>query len=77
MSEQIQSKIISYLKSDQGRPLRPRKLAKALAIHEEEYGSFRHALKELMREGRVTLGSHGSVVLPTQKQADGRINAAR
>src|SRR5688500_18881115 len=73
MSEQIQSKIISYLKSENGRPMRPRKLAKALAIQEEEYGTFRTALKELMREGRVTLGSHGAIVLPTQTQADGRI----
>ena len=73
MSEQFQTKIISYLKSEQARPLRARKLAKTLQVQEEDYGSFRQALKELMREGRATLGSNGSIVLPTQKQADGRI----
>ncbi|MGE5607873.1 MAG: hypothetical protein ACM359_01345, partial [Bacillota bacterium] len=67
MSEPIASKILAYLKSTGARPLRPRSLAKVLQIQEEEYSSFRHALKQLMHEGRVVLGTRGTVVLPTQK----------
>ena len=68
MSEQIESKILSYLQSQQAKPLRPRRLAKAIQVQEEQYGDFRHALKQLMHEGRVALGARGAVVLPTQKQ---------
>lgn len=67
MSEQFQSKILSYLKSEQAKPLRPRRLAKILSVEETDYNAFRDALRELMREGRVTLGTRGTVVLPTQQ----------
>src|SRR3954469_23432067 len=71
--KQIESKIMSYLQSPSGRPLRPRKLARELDVREEEYGSFRNALRDLMRQGRVVLGGGGSVVLTTQKQGSGAI----
>jgi ribonuclease R len=68
MSEQIQSKILSYLKSEQAKPLHPQRLAKVLSVQEADYHAFRDALRELMRQGRVTLGTLGAVVLPTQQQ---------
>jgi len=68
MSEQIESKILSYLKSEHAKPLEPRKLARMLDVEEDEYHAFRHALKQLMHEGRVVLGGSGAVVLPMQKQ---------
>src|SRR6266850_4483745 len=71
--KQIESKIMSYLQSPRGKPLRPRKLARELEVGEEEYHSFRTALRELMDQGRVVLGAGGSVVLPTQKQSSGAI----
>jgi len=67
--KQIESKIISYLQSPRGRPLRPRKLARELAVGEEDYHAFRTALRDLMHQGRVVLGGGGSVILPTQKQS--------
>src|SRR5437867_449145 len=51
--KQIESKIMSYLQSVGGRPLRPRKLARELEVREEEYHAFRDALRDLMRQGRV------------------------
>src|SRR5258706_10189843 len=71
--KQIESKIMSYLQSAGGRPLRPRKLARELEVREEECHAFRNALRDLMRQGRVVLGGGGSVVLPTQKQGSGAI----
>src|SRR6266850_6421774 len=71
--KQIESKIMSYLQSPRGKPMRPRKLARELEVGEEEYHSFRTALRELMDQGRVVLGAGGSVVLPTQKQSSGLI----
>jgi ribonuclease R len=65
MSEEINSQILSHLKSADYQPTKPRGLAKELNLAEEEsYPAFRHALKELMHQGRVTLGSRGMVMLP-------------
>ena len=70
----IESQILSYLTSTQGRPLKPRPLARELSLHDDvSYGTFREALKSLMRQGRVIIGSGGAVVLPTQKAASGLI----
>ncbi|HEX2972577.1 MAG TPA: ribonuclease R, partial [Tepidisphaeraceae bacterium] len=67
MPEPIELRILSYLKSGGAKPLRPRSLAKVLQVQEEQYPAFRTALKQLMHEGRVALGSRGAIVLPTQK----------
>ncbi|WP_428938921.1 ribonuclease R [Fontivita pretiosa] len=66
--EQLQQRIIEHLRSEQYRPLRPRRLARQLNVAgEEHYPAFREALRELMRQGRVVLGAGGNVVLPTQR----------
>lgn len=69
MSEdEIQDLIVSHLKQQSYRPQRPRGLAKELNLaSEQEYPSFRGALRGLMREGRVVAGSRGAVLLPTQR----------
>src|SRR5688572_10469772 len=68
MSEQLKTKILNHLKSESYRPQRPRGLAKELNEgHEEKYPAFREALRELMHQGRIILGSRGAVVLPSQK----------
>ncbi|HEV8291254.1 MAG TPA: RNB domain-containing ribonuclease, partial [Tepidisphaeraceae bacterium] len=71
--KQIESKIMSYLQSPRGRPLRPRKLARELEVGEEDYHAFRTALRDLMDQGRAVLGAQGTIVLPTQKQSSGAI----
>jgi len=68
MSEQLQNKIIERLKSEDYQPLRPRKLARDLNVHQEEnYHEFRDALRDLMHEGRVILGAGGNLVLPSEQ----------
>jgi ribonuclease R len=70
MSEPINSKILSHLKSPEYRPTKPRGLAKELDLAEEHnYPAFRMALKELMHQGRAVLGSRGAVMLPGGHEA--------
>jgi ribonuclease R len=67
MSEQLHSKILSHLKSERYRPLKPRRLAREMNLAQEEvYAHFREALRELMHAGRVVLGAGGSIMLPAQ-----------
>jgi len=67
MSEPIQSRILSHIKSERYRPQKPRRLAHELNLTDEQvYPAFRDALRELMHEGRVVLGSGGTIMLPGQ-----------
>lgn len=77
MSEEIESRILDYLREDGGRPMRPRRLARELNLHEDDaYPAFRQALRQLMHEGRVVAGSRGALVLPTQTQSRNTIVGA-
>jgi ribonuclease R len=70
MVEQIQNKILSHIQSDNYRPQKPRRLARELELEgEETYPTFRDALRTLMHEGRVVLGSSGTIILPGQSSA--------
>ena len=70
MPDQIHTKILSHVKSHDYRPQRPRGLARELELAgDETYPSFRNALRELMREGRIVLGSSGTVMVPGQTTA--------
>ena len=65
----LPARIVEHLKQPAYRPQRPRKLAKALQVHgDDDYPTFRDALRDLMRDGRVVIGAGGNVVLPTQRQ---------
>jgi ribonuclease R len=75
MSEQLNSKILSHLKSEQYRPLKPERLAKDLNLSYKDH-SFRSALRELMHAGRVVLGAGGSVMLPSEQPRAGEIVGA-
>jgi len=67
--EQLQSKILSHLKSGQYRPQKPRGLAHELDLAgEDHYHAFRDALRDLRHQGRVVLGAGGTVVLPSPDQ---------
>jgi ribonuclease R len=69
MSEQLQTRIIERLKSEDYRPSRSRKLARDLNVHHEDsYHEFRDALRELMHQGRVVLGAGGNIVLPSEQR---------
>jgi ribonuclease R len=44
-------RIVEYLRTDAGRPLKPRDLAKALKVPEGEFGAFREQMERLEAEG--------------------------
>lgn len=75
MSEQLRTRILSHLKSEQYRPLKPERLAKDLNLSFKDHG-FRDALKDLMRAGRVVSGAGGSVMLPSEQPRTGEIVGA-
>ena len=57
--KEIESKILGYLgsKEAQRQALKPKKLAAALQLADEDFHAFRTALRDLMRQGRVTLST--------------------
>jgi ribonuclease R len=64
MSE-LQSKILSHVKSGTYRPTKPEVLAEDLRVADDRtYPAFRDALRELMHAGRVVLGTGGTVMVP-------------
>src|SRR5436190_7391752 len=70
MSEHIQKKILTHLKSDTYRPQKRRGLARELDLAgDEEYQQFKQALSELMRECRVVYGAGGTILVPTAHMA--------
>ena len=73
MSDPMHARILQHLKSAPAGTVRPRRLARAMSVQEEQYPAFRSALRDLMHEGRVVAGARGTVVLPTQKTATDRI----
>ncbi len=60
----ISSRILEHVSSKEYRPQRLSRLARAIGVHENEYGEFRSAVKSLMRMGRVVLGGGNCVMLP-------------
>ena len=79
MSEQLHSKILSHLKSERYRPLKPRPLAKAMNLAQDEvYPNFREACARPMHAGRVVSGAGGSIMLPAPDlQAGGIVGGYR
>jgi ribonuclease R len=66
MPEELESRILSHLKSDRYSPKDTKALARELNVEQGgEFHAFRSALRELMHEGRVVMGAGGTVVLPS------------
>ncbi|HEX8915182.1 MAG TPA: VacB/RNase II family 3'-5' exoribonuclease, partial [Humisphaera sp.] len=71
MSEQLQAKILSHVKSGQYEPMKPGALADELNVADEDkYPAFRAALRDLMHAGRVVMGA-GGTVLPSNQSPKG------
>ncbi|HMO26154.1 MAG TPA: hypothetical protein PKB10_07780, partial [Tepidisphaeraceae bacterium] len=69
MSDQhIRKRILDHVAAQGYVPKKPRQLARSLdLIEDEDYSSFRGALRELMDEGRVVVGTRGAIVMPMQR----------
>jgi ribonuclease R len=69
MSENIQHKILTHVKSQGYRPKKRRQLAKELNLAgDAEYEMFKEGLGTLMSEGRVMYGDGGTIVVPASHQ---------
>ena len=64
MPERYVQAIIKYLADRDYQPLKPRQLARQMGVAEEDYGSFRQAIKVLRDAGRVVLGAKDALTLP-------------
>jgi ribonuclease R len=72
MSEQLNTKILTHMKSEHYRPQKPERLAQDLNLSFKDH-AFRDALRELMKAGRVVSGAGGSVMLPAAEPNTGGI----
>ncbi len=68
--EKLFERILEHVSSTRYRPERPKTLAQSMGLEGGEYPAFREAVKELMKAGRVVLGSGELVMLP---QTTGRL----
>jgi ribonuclease R len=64
MPDRYVDAIIKSLSARDYQPLKPRQLARQLGVAEEDYGTFRQAIKTLRDSGRVVLGAKDSLTLP-------------
>lgn len=66
----LSKRILDHVAAQGYVPKKPRQLARSLdLIEDDEYSSFRTALRELMDEGRIVIGARGAVVVPSQRVA--------
>ncbi len=56
--------ILKYLSDSSYTPVKPRQLARRMGISEEDYGTFRQAVKTLRDSGRVVMGAKNALMLP-------------
>ena len=64
MPERYIEAITKYLSSRDYKPLKPRQLARQMGVTDQEYDTFRDALKMLRDNGRVMLGAKNALTLP-------------
>jgi ribonuclease R len=66
--QQLRKRILDHVGTEGYVPQKPRQLARSLdLIEDDEYSTFRGALRELMDEGRVVIGARGAIVMPSQR----------
>jgi len=64
MSKHISERILEHIRQPGYQPLKPRRLAQAMKIGDEEYGEFRDVVRGLQRVGRIVIGSDSSILPP-------------
>jgi len=64
MPDRYINAIVKFLAARGYQPLKPRQLARQLGVADEDYGTFREAIKQLRDSGRVVLGAKDALTLP-------------
>jgi ribonuclease R len=57
----FETQILTTIAKKSYQPLKPKALARKLAVPKSQYGKFRAALRELLRHGRAEIGKHQTV----------------
>ncbi len=75
---ELAGRILTYLREDANRPLKPRELARELSVADDSYKDFRSVLRELEDDGLVYRGRRGRYATPGNiNLAVGRIQITR
>jgi len=76
----LRDEILRRVQAEGYVPMRPRQLAAAIAAAEgtpgkgiADYGTFRGALRDLMDDGDVVLGSGGAILVPASRVGDNEL----
>jgi len=64
MPDELSERIIEFVSRRGYQPRKPRALARAMGIEDDQYGAFRQAVKTLARSGRIVLGTKNAITLP-------------
>ncbi|MCD6304609.1 MAG: ribonuclease R [Planctomycetes bacterium] len=64
MPERYVEAIMKFLASRDYQPLKPKQLARQLGVSQDDYGTFREAVKRLRDAGRIVMGSRSALMLP-------------
>ena len=64
MPQRYVEAILKSLAGREYQPLKPRQLARQMGVAQEDYGTFRQAVKRLRDAGRVVLGDRNALTLP-------------
>ena len=64
MPQRYVEAILKYLSGREYQPLKPRQVARQLGVADDDYGTFREAVKILRDSGRIVLGAKDALTLP-------------
>jgi len=64
MPKRYADAIVKFLSAREYQPLKPRQIARQMGVGDEDYGTFRQAVKRLRDSGRVVLGGRNALMLP-------------
>jgi ribonuclease R len=64
MADALAQEILHYLAEKKNMQLKPRQLARQMGIAEEQYDTFREAVKRLRDTGRIVMGASNAMTLP-------------
>ena len=64
MPERYVDAILRYLKKNESAPRQPHQLARQMGVAEEDWGTFREAVKLLRDRGELVLGAKDALILP-------------
>ncbi len=63
----LRQSVLDYIAAHPDRPLKARALAREIGVADENYADYRDAVREMIAEGRLTLGPGRALLLPATR----------